>query len=124
MTFCYIAWKRRSICWWSMQANSERLGMVCEAKNGAELENASTILPLVQGPKATATLQKLIRDYLQYLTIHLNMELLLVLRMLLSPTQVIQVQVVSKSIFILMKREAIWNALFESGAEFGINPLG
>lgn len=26
MTSCYIAWKRRSICWWSMQATFRKTG--------------------------------------------------------------------------------------------------
>lgn len=94
---------------------------------GAELENASdhTALLAVQGPKATATLQKLTDTDLsvipyysfEYGTIA-GVENVIISNTGYTGAGGFEIY------FYPNKGEAIWNALFESGAEFGIKPAG
>lgn len=94
---------------------------------GAELQNASdhTALLAVQGPKATATLQKLTDTDLSAIPYY---------AFEIGTVAGVENVIISNTgytgaggfeiYFYPNKGEAIWNALFNAGAEYGIKPAG
>lgn len=101
--------------------------IVSHNTEGAEMENISDDLCLfaVQGPKATATLQKLTEvdlSAMEYYTFKRG-TLAGIDEVLISATGYtgaggFEIYVEAE------KAEAMWNAIFEAGAEFGIKPVG
>ncbi len=94
---------------------------------GAELQNASdhTALLAVQGPKATATLQKLTDTDLSTIPYYAfetgtvaGVENVIISNTGYTGAGGFEIY------FYPNKGEAIWNALFNAGAEYGIKPAG
>lgn len=101
--------------------------IVANNTNGAELENASDRISqlAIQGPKATATLQKLTSidlSKIKYYTF-VTGSIAGVDDVIISATGY-----TGSGGFELYFRnevaEQLWNAIFEAGAEFGIKPIG